>query len=694
MSNDQLTLEIGWTAPLGATLVDGGVNFAVFSAHATLVELCLFDESGRVEQQRLTLPACTKQVWHGFLPNAEAGLLYGFRVHGPFEPEKGHRFNPNKLLIDPYARDFDHVLTVRETDYGYPVDSGPDSDLELDEQDNAVGMIKSRVVDDTFDWEEDTQPEIPMAESVFYEMHVKGFTRCHPDVPKSLRGTYAGLAHPKAIAHLQRLGVTAVELLPVHTFVDEPTLIADNKANYWGYNSIGFFAPMRRYAAGDDVVAEFKGMVKALHAAGIEIILDVVYNHTAEGDQQGPTLAFRGIDNSVYYHLLPDDPRYYVNHSGCGNTMDAWNPAVLQLVMDSLRYWVETMHIDGFRFDLAPALARGGKGYDPRAPFLAAVRQDPVLTNVKLIAEPWDVGPGGYQLGRFPVGWSEWNGEFRDQVRDFWVTRNATPANLAMCLAGSSELFEHDGKMPQASINFVTAHDGFTLNDLVSYNHKHNEANGQDNTDGDDDNRSFNMGVEGPTDNTEINRLRRRIKRNMIATMLLAQGTPMLLAGDEFGNTQRGNNNGYCQDNELTWLDWKNRDTGLEDFTRRMIALRKEQPNLRRETWLEGKREDDYWRDVIWLNCEGCEKTVEEWNNDNDACFGMRLAPVADECALLVVFNPAETAFDYVMPTGQWQLLEDTAKDTAASTGPIAGGSIREIAKHSLVILRHGESST
>ena len=662
------------------------MNFALFSAHAERVELCLFDATGEHEQACLVLPGHTDQVWHGFLPEAGPGLLYGYRVHGPFDPAAGHRFNPNKILFDPYARDFHGVFAWHDRHYGYP--RGDDNaDLALDEQDSAAVMPRCRVVDAAFDWEDDRAPGVALAESVIYEMHVKGFSRLNPDVPENLRGTYAGLAHAASVNYLRELGVTAVELLPVQAFLDEPELAARDLHNYWGYNSIGFFAPAARYAAAD-ATAEFKSMVKALHRAGIEVILDVVYNHTAEGDQLGPTLCFRGIDNALYYQLLPDYPRYYLNHSGCGNTVDAFQPRVLQLVMDSLRYWVGEMHVDGFRFDLAPALARGGTGYDPRAPFLSALRQDPMLSKVKLIAEPWDVGLGGYQVGAFPPGWSEWNDRFRDGSRGFWLGQDTSPAALAPALTGSSSLFAHDGRAPQASVNIVTAHDGFTLNDLVSYAQKHNQANGHDNSDGSDNNLSTNAGVEGPTDDANVNARRARLKRNMLATLLLSQGVPMLLAGDERGHSQHGNNNAYCQDNEITWLDWEHIDHELLVFTRRLIALRREHATLRRTTWLHGEAEDAGETDVLWLNRHGTARTIEQWNNDTNRCFGMRLAGIDDQPALLILINAEPEPVDYAMPEEPWAVLLDTARDAAADQPRPVDGPDYALAGQSLAVFR------
>ncbi|MDA3922698.1 MAG: glycogen debranching protein GlgX [Salinisphaera sp.] len=686
MPND---LAPGLPWPLGAHRIDNGVNFALFSAHAERVELCLFDESGQTEIARHDLPAYTDQVWHGLLPDAGPGLLYGYRVHGPFAPEQGHRFNPNKLLLDPYARDLAGDFQWNDAHYGYPVKT-EDADLDFDERDNAAFLPKCRVVDDNFNWQGDQRPAIADADSVIYELHVKGFTQLHPDVPEDKRGTYAGLAEPVVIDYLKELGVTAVELLPVHYFVDEPELAARGLHNYWGYNSIGFFAPMDRYGAGGP--AQFKTMVRALHAAGIEVILDVVYNHTAEGDQFGPTLSFRGIDNLSYYHLHPQEPRYYLNHSGCGNALDASHPRVTQMIMDSLRYWASEMRVDGFRFDLATTLTRGGRGFDARAPFLNAVRQEPLLAGLKLIAEPWDVGMGGYQVGQFPPGWSEWNDQFRDTSRQFWLHQNAGPAEFAPVLAGSGDLFWHDGRAPQASVNAVTTHDGYTLHDLVTYADKHNDANGHGNTDGHDHNLSINAGVEGETDDPQINDLRSRLKRNLLATIVFSLGMPMVLAGDEMGHSQGGNNNAYCQDNETTWLDWSNADTGLQAFTRRLIALRRKHPALRSARWFTGDDNGGGARDVIWYNRHGTERTVDEWETPGNQCLGMLLKPVPEAATLLILFNAETDCVDYAMPNGRWIALIDTANPSAFEENADDVGTIEDqhynLAARSLALFR------
>src|SRR6184192_2637671 len=601
--------------PRGATWDGEGVNFALFSEHAERVELCLFDSSGRRELHCITLKEQTDQVWHCYLPEARPGLLYGYRVHGPYDPSHGHRFNHHKLLLDPYAKQVRNDLKWSDSHFGYRIGHAKE-DLSFDRRDSALGMLKGIVIDPAFSWGADQPPRIPWHQSVIYEVHVKGFTKLHPEVPPALRGTYAGLATAPVINYLKRLGITAVELMPVHCFVDDRVLIEKGLRNYWGYNSIGFFAPDMRYSATGSI-AEFKTMVKALHSAGIEVILDVVYNHTAEGNQLGPTLSFRGIDNPVYYRLLADNPRYYMDHTGTGNTLNMRHPRVLQLIMDSLRYWVLEMHVDGFRFDLAATLARELHEVDRLGAFLDIIHQDPVLSQVKLIAEPWDLGEGGYQVGKFPVGWAEWNDKYRDAVRSYWKGDGGLIGELAYRVTGSSDLYERSGRRPYASINFVTAHDGFTLRDLVSYNEKHNEANGEDNRDGTNSNRSWNCGVEVPTDDPEVNRLRARQMRNFLATLFLSQGVPMLLSGDERCRTQHGNNNAYCQDNELSWLDWSldERRSSLLEFTQRLIRLRQEHPVFRRSTFLEGVAETSGLPDVYWFRPDGRRMTRRDWDS-------------------------------------------------------------------------------
>ncbi|MGD8811047.1 MAG: glycogen debranching protein GlgX, partial [Gammaproteobacteria bacterium] len=559
----------GLPHPLGANWDGSGVNFAFFSAHAEKVELCLFDPSGRREVERIALPEYTHEVWHGYLHDVRPGQLYGYRVHGPYAPAEGHRFNPNKLLLDPYAKALHGDLRWHDAAFGYRV-GHPREDLAMDRRNSAFVMPKCVVVDPAVTWGPDIRPHVPWAETIIYEAHVKGMTVRHPDVQDPLRGTFAGLAEPKAIDHLVKLGVTAVELLPVQAFFDDRYLVQKGLVNYWGYNTIGFFAPATRYISPQGDIHEFKLMVRRLHEAGIEVLLDVVYNHTAEGNHLGPTLSFKGADNASYY-ILDSDPRYYFDVTGCGNTLNLKNSRVLQMVMDSLRYWVDEVHVDGFRFDLATALGREREAFDQHAVFFEAVRQDPVLSQMKLIAEPWDIGPEGYQLGNFPPGFAEWNGQFRDGVRSFWRGDEGAMPDLARSFLGSADLFDHGGRRPWASVNFATAHDGFTLIDLLSYNRKHNDANLEGNNDGHDDNRSWNCGVEGATDDPAILDTRDRQRRNVMATLLLSQGTPMLLMGDEIGRSQHGNNNAYCQDNEITWMQWEGhseRDNAFGDFVR------------------------------------------------------------------------------------------------------------------------------
>ncbi len=619
--------------PLGASWDGEGVNFALFSESAQKVELCLFDQFGRREIHRVLLREQTDQVWHCYLPEARPGLLYGYRVHGPYEPTKGFRFNRNKLLLDPYAKQIQNGLKWHDSHFGYRV-GHRNEDLSFDRRDSAPGMLKAVVVDPAFTWGADRPPHTPWHRTIIYEVHVKGFTIRHPEVPAGLRGTYAALATAPVIDHLTQLGVTAVELMPVHTFVDDRHLIERGLRNYWGYNSIGFFAPEPRYCA-TGTINDFKTMVKTLHSARIEVILDVVYNHTAEGNHLGPTLSFRGIDNPAYYRLVPDDPRYYMDYTGTGNTLNMRHPRVLQLIMDSLRYWVLEMHVDGFRFDLAATLARELHEVDRLGAFLDIIHQDPILSQVKLIAEPWDLGEGGYQVGKFPVGWAEWNDKYRDVVRSYWKGDGGLIGELAYRITGSSDLYARSGRKPYASINFVTAHDGFTLHDLVSYNSKHNEANGEENRDGSDNNRSWNCGVEGPTDDPEVNRLRARQKRNFMATTLLSQGVPMLLAGDEIGRTQAGNNNAYCQDNEISWVDWtpEHMDLNTLGFVRQLIALHKEHAVFRRRKFFQGRKiKGAEIKDIVWLRPDGEEMTDEEWNQDFARCLGVALSgAVIDE---------------------------------------------------------------
>jgi isoamylase len=628
--------------PLGATWDGAGVNFALFSKHAERVELCLLDPRGRREIERVVLRERTDFIWHCYLPEARPGLIYGYRVHGPHDPDRGHRFDHNKLLLDPYAR--------------------------------MIQRGRGQVVDPAFTWGDDRPPRTPWQDTVIYELHVKGFTQRHPEVPEQLRGTYAGLCSAPVLEYFKRLGVTAVELLPVHAIVDERRLLHHGLRNYWGYNTIGFFAPEMRYStpsAARDPVAEFKSMVRTLHGAGIEVILDVVYNHTAEGDHAGPTLSFRGIDNLIYYRLDPAHPRRYLNFTGTGNSLNTSHRVVLALVMDSLRYWVQEMHVDGFRFDLAATLARNAQGaFERNGAFLSAVRQDPVLSQVKLIAEPWDLGEGGYQLGAFPSGWAEWNDKYRDAVRSYWRGDDGTIGKLAARLSGSSDVFQPSGRGPAASINFVTSHDGFTLEDLVSYERKRNDANLEGNRDGSNNNLSINFGVEGPTNDEKVLALRKRQKRNSLATLLLSQGVPMLTAGDELGRTQQGNNNAYCHDSELSWLDWENTDEALLGFARRLVMLRKQHPLFRRRTYPKPEN-------TAWLSPEGRQMTDQDWNLPFARCLGCLMVgqrlyerdergePVMDD-DLLILMNAHHDALDFVLPEAPWLVLLDTARDEPA----------------------------
>jgi glycogen operon protein len=671
--------------PLGATWDGGGVNFALFSENATKVELCLFDSmDDYYESERITMPEQTDDVWHVYIPYLKPRQLYGFRVHGPYEPEHGLRFNPHKLLIDPYAKAISGTIKWDNSMYGYPIGHEA-ADLAFDGSDSAPNMPRCVVVDNSFPWGDDRHLDIPLYRSVIYEMHVKGFTQLHPDVPEHLRGTYAGLATPAVIEYLQSLGVTAVELLPVHQHVDDRFLVDRGLSNYWGYNSLNYFAPDVRYASPElpgEQVYEFKGMVKALHAAGIEVILDVVYNHTAEGNHLGPTLALRGADNEAYYRLVPDNLRYYMDYTGTGNSLNMLNARTIQMIMDSLRYWVSEMHVDGFRFDLAATLARGLHEADRLSSFFDVIHQDPVISQVKLIAEPWDVGPGGYQVGNFPVRWSEWNGKYRDTVRRFWKGDESQVAELAYRLAGSSDLYQHNGRRPYASINFVTAHDGFTLRDLVSYNHKHNEANGEDNRDGDDHNNSWNCGVEGPTDDPEINALRMRQMRNFLGTLLLSQGVPMITAGDEFGRTQHGNNNAYCQDNEISWLNWDISEEGqqLLDFTRFLVQIRNQHPVLHRRRFFQGRSiHGSGIHDIVWWRPDGLEMSDDEWDNGLVRCIGMLLnghemddwderGELVRDDILFLMLNAYHDTVDFKLPgkfrtrkTRPWELVLDTS---------------------------------
>jgi len=663
--------------PLGATWDGRGTNFALFSAHAERVELCLFDPGGRHETDRIALPEYTDEVWHGYLPDLRPGTLYGYRVYGPYDPMHGHRFNHNKLLIDPYAKALHGSLAWHDAHFGYRV-GHPREDLSFDRRDNARGVPKCVVVNPAFTWAQDRHTPVPPPETIIYELHARGFTMARDDVPNTLRGSFAALTLPSVVQRFRDLGITAVELLPVHAHVDDRHLVEHGMANYWGYNSLAFFAPDPRFLASEHI-DEFKSMVLGLHDAGIEVILDVVYNHTAEGNQMGPTLSFRGIDNASYYRLVTGDARYYEDFTGCGNSFNMHHPRVLQLVMDSLRYWVEEMHVDGFRFDLASALARELHEVDRLGAFFDIIRQDPVLSEVKLIAEPWDLGEGGYQVGNFPAGWTEWNDRYRDTMRAFWKGDGGLIGEFAQRLTGSSDLYGHNGRRPHASINFVTAHDGFTLHDLVSYNDRHNEANLEDNRDGNSSNLSWNCGAEGETDDAGIRALRARQKRNLLATLLLSQGVPMLLAGDEMGRTQNGNNNAYCQDNAISWVDWKltAEDRDLADFTARVIALLKAHPVFRRRRFFQGRPiRGSTVKDVHWVAPEGREMSDDEWSHDHARCLGMYLSgsgitetdergrPLRDDNFLLLVnAHHDELPFTLPAPGGEarWVAALDTS---------------------------------
>jgi isoamylase len=696
-----MSVREGSPHPKGASWNGKGVNFALFSAYASKVEVCIFDGRGERETDRIELPEYTDQIWHGYIPDIQPGTPYGYRVHGPYEPTAGHRFNPNKLLLDPYA--FAHIGELRWDPalFGYQLESG--DDLTFDERDSAPFMPKCTVVDPNFDWTgERGRRRIPFDDTIIYEMHIRGYTKLHPAVVEEQRGTYAGLATKEVIAHIKSLGVTSVELLPVHTFVNDNHLLDKGLSNYWGYNSIGFFAPDPRYSSAPaDVLREFKEMTARLHENGLEIILDVVYNHTAEGNERGPTLSFRGIDNLSYYRVLPDQPRYYINDTGTGNTLNISHPRVIQMVTDSLRYWVEEMNVDGFRFDLGTILAREPDGFDNQSGFLKACCQDPVLAKVKLIAEPWDCGPGGYQVGRFPPGWAEWNDQFRDTVRDFW-RGEATAAALAPRLCASGDVFNHQGRRPFASVNLITAHDGFTLNDLVSYNDKHNEANGEDNNDGHSHNRSWNCGAEGPTGDPEIQALRQRQMRNLMATLLLSQGTPMILGGDEFARTQNGNNNAYCQDNETSWLNWDHDQQSklLTCFVRRLNGLRHKYPILRRNRFLTGEFDNDLEvRDLTWINANGSEMEDHQWTDANMRCFGMLMDGRAQttgirqrgkEATLLIIINGHHELVEFTLPEcaggSGWSLLIDTNLPEAQECA-FEFGSKYEVTARSLLLL-------
>ena len=692
------TLMPGTPYPLGSEANAKGTNFGLYSEHATGVSVCLFNERGN-QVDCIALRERTAFIWHGLIKGIRPGQLYGFRVEGPWDPENGFRFNSSKLLVDPYAKAIAGTLDWKAPIFAYNIEAG--DDLERCDKDSASGMPKSVVIDGTFDWAEDRPPATPLVDSLIYEMHVKGFSKCNPAVPEPIRGTYAGLAHPSSIDYLQKLGVTAVELLPIHHFIDDGHLLDKGLVNYWGYNTLGYFAPERRYSSTGDrggQVTEFKEMVKALHRAGIEVIIDVVYNHTCEGNEKGPMLSFKGICNSTYYRLMPDNPRYYMDYTGTGNTLNVRHPQVLKLLMDSLRYWVTEMHVDGFRFDLAATLARELHDVDKLGGFFDTIHQDPTLADVKLIAEPWDVGEGGYQVGNFPVLWAEWNGKYRDTVRRFWKGDEGQLADFAYRLTGSSDLYQHDGRKPYASINFITAHDGFTLCDLVSFSEKHNEANGEGNADGANDNGSWNMGAEGPTDDEEINTLRERQMRNLLATLMVSQGVPMINGGDEIGRSQRGNNNAYCQDNELTWHEWDLSPSRkrLLEFVAKLIHLRLAHPNLHRSKFFQNRTiRNSVVRDIAWYNPNGEEMPEEAWNSEWARAMALMLNgrtlqqsdaegnPLVDNSFLFLV-NASHEGVEFTLPTvpngTPWRQVIDTENvedpfaDAAVGENTIVGG--------------------
>jgi isoamylase len=694
----------GQPYPLGAAYDGAGTNFSLFSEVAERVELCLFDEKG--QQSCVDLTEVTAFCWHGYLPEVKPGQRYGFRVHGPWAPEQGQRCHPSKLLLDPYAKALDGQIRWDEAVFPYHFN---DPEGPPNTADSAPFMPKCVVIDPDFDWGDDKHPRTPWHETIIYEVHVKGLTAAHPDMPSELRGTYAGPVHPAALDYLTRLGITAVELLPVHQFVHDAHLVERGLRNYWGYNSIGYFAPHNEYSSSGQCgqqVQEFKQMVKALHRAGLEVILDVVYNHTAEGNHLGPVLSFKGIDNAAYYRLMADDRRHYMDYTGTGNTMNMQHPHVLQLVMDSLRYWILEMHVDGFRFDLAAALARELHEVDRLSAFFDIIQQDPVISQVKLIAEPWDIGEGGYQVGNFPPLWSEWNGKYRDCVRDYWRGEDATLAEFAYRFTGSSDLYENTGRRPHASINFITAHDGFTLRDLVSYNDKHNDANGEENRDGESHNRSWNCGAEGPADDPEINALRARQQRNFLATLFLSQGIPMLLGGDEIGRTQKGNNNGYCQDNELSWFDWQAIDETLLEFTRGLIQIRKAHPVFRRRRWFYGQPiHRSGVSDIDWFTPDGEEMAEEHWGEGFAKSFGVFLngkgiasldargERIVDQ-SFLILFNAHHEPLTFTLPPqawgARWVKILDTTEAVPKEADSVYGAAEAvELSGRALVVLRH-----
>jgi len=715
--------ERGQAVRLGAHWDGQGTNFALHSVPAERIELCLYAEDGATEVARVEMADRTGDTWHVYLRDCRPGTRYGYRVHGEYKPEEGLRFNPAKLLIDPYAQALDRPVIGNPGQYGYVLDA-EDQDLTIDETDNGADMPKGIVIDNNFDWGGDRRPNVPWQDTMFYEVHVKGFTQQHPEIPEHVRGRYAGMASDAAVQHLKRLGVTSVELLPVHAFVDDERLVQENLANYWGYNTIGFFAPEPRYGmAGNSAQAtidEFKGMVKALHAEGIEVILDVVYNHTAEGNHLGPTLSFKGIDHAGYYRLSPEDRRFCVDYTGTGNTLDSSSPVVLKLIMDSLRYWVEEMHVDGFRFDLASTLARGANDFDQRSAFFSVIQQDPVLARVKLIAEPWDIGPTGYQVGGFPAPWAEWNGKYRDAVRDFWRGEDGALPEFAARICGSADVFGWSRRGPGASVNIVTVHDGFTLHDLVSYNEKHNEANHEDNRDGESHNRSWNCGAEGDTDDADIIALRDKQKRNFLTTLFMSQGVPLLLGGDEMSRSQGGSNNGYCQDSEISWYDWNEdrRNDPLALFVRRLTAFRKSQPVLKRTRFLSGQEDESGRRDICWFSVWGQPMTQEEWDAPEVRLVaalldGGRTGEVAEDGgevtgdSVLMLINASQEEATFTVPespavTGGWTPRIDTATldgqpvsaaseedggEAVADISPWHAGEQHLLPAHSMVVL-------
>jgi len=694
--------------PLGATWDGKGVNFSVFSEYADGVELCLFrPDNDQEEYVKIKIEEVTHHIWHVYVPGLKPGQLYGYRVSGPFDPENGHRFNPNKLLIDPYCKALDGEIRWDDSLFGYTIGSD-EEDLSFDDRNSAAFVPKSVVVDNRFDWENDTKPDIPYSDSIIYELHVKGFTQLHKEVPNEIKGTYAGLAHPASINYLKDLGITAVELLPIHQFVNDQHLLEKGLTNYWGYNTLGFFAPDARYSSSGTMgqqVVEFKNMVKELHKAGIEVILDVVYNHTAEGNHMGPTLSFKGLDNASYYRLVEDDERHYMDYTGTGNTLNVQLPNVLTLIMDSLRYWITEMHVDGFRFDLAAALARTLNDTDTLSSFFNIIHQDPIISQVKLIAEPWDIGDEGYMVGKFPVGWGEWNGIYRDHVRDFWRGGEIKLSEFGNRFTGSPDLYQGDYRRPTASINFLTAHDGFTLNDLVSYNEKHNEANGEDNQDGENNNNSWNCGVEGPTDQEDIIALRNKQKRNLLTTLFLSQGVPMLVAGDEFGRTQHGNNNAYCQDNEISWINWEQADQELLQYTKSLLDFCKEHPTFRRRRWFQGLPvTGSEIKDIIWFQPDGIHIPDDGWENNFAKSFGVFLNGKGIRCVdwdgeritddhIMLLFNTSENAVEFTVPAlecnDKWHIVIDSSDGfIGEKEGEFKSGSLLQVQSRSVMVLR------